>query len=165
MAPRKTSRPYKDPRQTEFVFSVYSTKPLKLVTADEIYVNASQPLLARFNEDRRYERKPARINPLALQDWFSMFANTAPDGGLISVGVRDDGSIEGCSCLSDNQLNELEKIRRLIPDARYQSKRIPVTTSHGEDSSFSFESDTTKASWWRLQTHKHLHDLAMRSTC
>lgn len=119
--------------QQEFVFPVRSAKPRQLVTPDEIYANATQDLLGKFVEDRRYERKPAGIKPLVLQRWFSMFANTIPDGGVIAVGIADDGTPEGCSHLSDSQLNELEKIRRLIPDAHHQSKRIPINTTHGEN--------------------------------
>ena len=91
------------PQQTAFDFP--TKKSLALLGGDEIYAHATQEFLGRFSEDRRYERKPARIKPLVLQEWFSMFANT-PDGGLIAVGVADNGEMEGCSCLSQNQLNE-----------------------------------------------------------
>jgi len=118
------------PQQTAFDFP--TKKSLALLGGDEIYAHATQEFLGRFSEDRRYERKPARIKPLVLQEWFSMFANT-PDGGLIAVGVADNGEMEGCSCLSQNQLNELEKIKRLVPDAHHLSKRVAVLTNHGED--------------------------------
>ena len=122
-----------DERQGEFEVSTRSTKPHQLITPDEIYANATQGLLAKFEEDRGYERKPASIHPDVLERWFSMFGNTIPDGGILAVGIADDSAIEGCSRLRDKQRNALEKIRRRIPDAQHQSKRIPVTTANGGD--------------------------------
>jgi ATP-dependent DNA helicase RecG len=124
-----------DPNQTnfEFTYPVHSTRPIALVSLDEIYANASQELLGKLEEDRRFERKPAGIKPYALQDWFSMFANTTPEGGLIAIGVADKGTIEGCSRLSQSQINDLEKMRNLVFDSHPRSRRVPVMTEHGED--------------------------------
>lgn len=56
---------------------------LPLLTVDEIYERASAELLTSLGkEDRRFERKPSGIHALTLGEYFSMWANTAPDGGL-----------------------------------------------------------------------------------
>ena len=58
-----------------------------LLSPDEIYELVDQDLLGRLKEDRRLERKPAGIHGKELGDYFSMWANTVPDGGLLVVGM------------------------------------------------------------------------------
>jgi ATP-dependent DNA helicase RecG len=64
-----------------------------------------------------------------------MWANS-PDGGLIVSGQHDEKQrskgFEGCSSLSPLQLNRLEKCGEVFcPDARYDSKRVPVVNISG----------------------------------
>lgn len=102
-------------------------------TADDIYDNASDEIIRKFSEDQRVERKPARCDPRQLGDYFSIYANRAPQGGVVFVGVADNGDIEGCSRLDDKRLDELEQAgRTYCPDARYDSKRVPVYTATGK---------------------------------
>lgn len=108
--------------------------PMALLEVGEIYKNATQSLLERLTEDRRIERKPSGIQPKALGDYFSMWANTVPDGGILAIGVGDDGTMLGCSSLSQERLNDLEKTGMIYcPDARHESKRIPVTLPNGQN--------------------------------
>ena len=59
-----------------------------------------------------------------------MWANTAPDGGLIVIGMEDGGTVSGCSRLSQKELNRLEKTgMEYCPDARFDSKRIEARSS------------------------------------
>lgn len=112
--------------------------PMALLTVDEIYEHADEALLERVKEDRRVERKSAGIQPKALGEYFSMWANTAPDGGVIEVGVENDGSISGCSSLSQEQLNALEQTGMVYcPDARLpQNKRVGVHRSSDDKKDF-----------------------------
>jgi ATP-dependent DNA helicase RecG len=106
--------------------------PLALVGVDEIYSNAEQfiPLL---KENRRFERKSPRTNPRSLGEYFSMWANTVPDGGLIAVGIENDGEIIGCKGLSQTELNEREQTGKVYcQDARYVTKIVSVLNSDGE---------------------------------
>ena len=106
--------------------------PLTLLTIDEIYAGATGSLLQDLEEDRRIERKPPGAHPDALGDYFSMWANTSPEGGLLVVGQHDKGPIPGCSSLSSHELNRLEKTGMdYCGDAKYISKRIPVTNLDG----------------------------------
>ena len=106
---------------------------LQLMTPDEIYARADQDLLYKLREDRRIERKPPGFQLRPLGEYFSMWANTRPDGGLILVGVEDDGTPTGCSGLSQDRLNELEKAGfTYCPDAKHQSRRIALITSTGQ---------------------------------
>jgi ATP-dependent DNA helicase RecG len=99
--------------------------PLALLTVEEIYDRASSDLFKRLKEDRRIERKPTGIHSQSLGEYFSMWANTAPDGGLVVVGMEDGGTVAGCSQLSQKELNRLEKTgMEYCPDARFDSKRV-----------------------------------------
>ena len=63
-----------------------------------------------------------------------MWANTAPDGGLIVVGLSDDGIIHGCANLPQQTINGIEKTGMVFcPDAIHKYKRVPVKNSAGAD--------------------------------
>ena len=106
--------------------------PLALMTVDEIYERASPELFQKLKEDRRIERKPATIHADSLAPYFSMWANTQPDGGIIVMGMENDGSISGCERLSTGQVNRLEKTRmEYCPEARCTSKRVKAVNKDG----------------------------------
>jgi ATP-dependent DNA helicase RecG len=106
-----------------------------LLSPNEIYENIDGDLLRALSEDRRIERKPPGIHEQSLSEYFSMWANTVPDGGLIVVGMEDNGKLSGCHRLHINKLNELEKAqRRLCPDARVESKRVEILAEDGQPS-------------------------------
>jgi hypothetical protein len=45
--------------------------------------------------------------------------------------MNDDGSFKGCSALSHKQLNRIESLQNLCPDARCETKRIAVRNPNG----------------------------------
>jgi ATP-dependent DNA helicase RecG len=106
---------------------------LPLLTPEEIYALADQKLVQLLREDKRIERKPSGIQAKFLAEYFSMWANTPPDGGLIVVGIENDGGIiNGCAGLHHNRLNDLESSgRQFCHDAKYISKRVPVKRDDG----------------------------------
>ena len=97
------------PVQLSFSFPPPEPELLQLMSVEEIYERASQHLLDKLKEDRRLERKTAGIHPESLGPYFSMWANTSPDGGILVIGQEDDGRFTGCAKLDNNQLNRLEK--------------------------------------------------------
>lgn len=106
---------------------------LFLLTPDEIY-QQSESLIAVLKEDRRLERKPAGTHPSVLGQYFSMWANTTPSGGLTVLGIEDDGRISGCKSLGHKRLNEREKASRVYcPESRTDSRRVKVKNSNDED--------------------------------
>lgn len=106
---------------------------LALLTPDEIWESAAT-LVPHLREDRRIERKPPRFDARALGDYFSMWANTSPDGGLVVVGIGDDGELLGFHNLDLNHVNTLEAAGHIYcSDARFVSKRLPVVNSKGLD--------------------------------
>lgn len=99
-----------------------------LLSADAVFENASQELLKVLKEDKRVERKPvSTIKSHLLADYFSMWANTGADGGLMAIGIADDGKAIGCLSIEIEHINRLEKeARDQCPDARYHLKRVNV---------------------------------------
>ncbi len=119
------------PEQTALPF----LRKSELIPADDLYAGADEALLKRLaGEDRRFERKPAGIHAQVLGDYFSVLANSAPDGGLIAIGVDDDGTFSGCLRAGLKQINELERAGDVYcPDARFESKHVPIRNAQGED--------------------------------
>jgi len=104
---------------------MFEPRPPRVLTVDEIYESATPGLLMIIREDRRIERKPARIHGKELGEYFCMWANTSSDGGLIAIGVSDSGSLDGIASTSVAAINKLEQTGNIYcPDAMYESKRI-----------------------------------------
>ena len=109
-------------------------QPSQLLTPEEIFDEAGQSLIQAIRESKRIERKSASIHQQELGEYFSMWSNTKPHGGLIAIGVRDDGAIEGCTRLSQNQLNTIEQTARdRCPDAKFEIKQVPAKDEYGND--------------------------------
>ena len=109
-------------------------KKYNLLSVIEIYEMANQSLFENLKEDRRIERKSVGIKSTPLGDYFSMWANTKPDGGIIVIGQEDDGMLSGCMKSSQNHINKLEKAGDIYcPDARYETKRINIKLPDGKD--------------------------------
>jgi ATP-dependent DNA helicase RecG len=105
-----------------------------LLSPDEIYEALDGELLGKVSEDRRLERKPPGIHGEVLGDYFSMWANTPPDGGLIIVGIGDNGVLSGCHKLPTKHLNALDKAAHTYcPLARVQTKQVKVIAADGSD--------------------------------
>lgn len=125
-------------------------KLLPLLSPDDIYRRA-ESMLALLGEDRRIERKPAKMHARSLGEYFSMWANTSPDGRLIAFGVADDGQIQGCRSLDPKTLNRIEGAGTVYcPEARYDSRRIPAVNANGEPDLFCCSGySITRRAWWR----------------
>jgi ATP-dependent DNA helicase RecG len=118
--------------QRSFDFDVKPKLEL-LMSPDEILERADESSIPSFSEDHRIERKSTKYSGDKLGEYVCMWANTSPDGGLIAYGVFDDGTIEGCKHLSQEQLNRLGKVGyTYCPDANVEAKRIAVHNKAGE---------------------------------
>ncbi len=105
-----------------------------LLTAPEIYEKADVSLLGLLAEDRRIERKPVGIHADHLGVYFSMWANSPPDGGLIAIGIEDGGRVSGCLMAEQSHINDLEKAgRTFCPEARFETKRVEFQHADGRD--------------------------------
>lgn len=109
----------------------------ELWTPDDIFkalLKDGPAILAHFSEDNRIEWKSARYQARELNDYFSMWANTQPYGGLIVVGVEKDGAQSGCHCVGTQKLSELESAGSdYCPDAQFESRRIQFRRADGEN--------------------------------
>lgn len=120
--------------QLGFDFTFPVPRPWRLLTPDELYDAMSEDAASDVEEDQRIERKAAAYAPKALGDYFSMWANTPPYGGIILVGVENDGRITGCSSRTVEKINEIQRAGDMYcPDARYACKTINVTNSLGRE--------------------------------
>ncbi|MES2253623.1 MAG: ATP-binding protein [Pseudomonadota bacterium] len=120
-------------KQLSFEFNPPVPQLPQLWTADDIFKSCNEEIIALFKEDNRLERKRCSIKPNDLAEYFSMWGNTQPHGGLILVGVERDGAISGCTALSSDELNALETAQRRCPDARCEFKRVPIKNHSGAD--------------------------------
>lgn len=106
--------------------SMFDDPIVQLMSADEIFQKIDAATLGRFSEDRRVEFKPSGIHLQMLSEYYSMFSNTGPAGGVILLGVSDEGEPTGCTNLSQDQLNKLDSFhRQFIPAAQPTQRRIP----------------------------------------
>lgn len=122
-----------DPDQFVLDFSSPAPNLPQLWTPDDIARNPTAEIIQLFKEDSRIERKPPGIQPRALADYLSMWANTQPHGGIILIGVENGGKITGCKSLSTEFVNKLETVRDYCPDARYEMSKVAVQNQKGED--------------------------------
>lgn len=104
---------------------------LALRTVEEIFATAEIDLLRSIREDRRIERKAPGISARSLGEYVSMWANTA-GGGLIVVGMEDDGAPTGCLHLSVESVNEIERCGVVFaPQAQVSSRRVEFVDASG----------------------------------
>ena len=92
--------------------------PSALWTPDEIFDWLNGDMVPKLSEDRRIRRKPAQCAGDQIGEYVSVWANTAPQGGIILLGVANDGSIEGLERVGE-RINEIEKAPSIFaPEAR-----------------------------------------------
>jgi ATP-dependent DNA helicase RecG len=122
------------PVQIGFDFTFPVRRPWRLLTADELYDSMSAEAAVDAAEDHRIERKTAGFAARALGDYFSMWANTPPFGGIMLLGIEDGSVISGCKSASTSHMNDLQRAGDVYcPEARYQCRQVPVVNADGED--------------------------------
>ncbi len=109
----------------------------ELWTPDDIYtalIKDGTSILTEFSEDSRIEWKSAKYPTRDLADYFSMWANTQPYGGLVVIGLEKGGDISGCHAIGSQKIAEFECVGPdHCPDAQYDIRRIPAQRSDGQD--------------------------------
>ena len=94
-----------DNQQLSFLETIEA--PTAILTPSQIFELMDERLLRQLGEDRRLERKSPRCGEALLGEYVSMWANTAPDGGVIVVGMNDQGTFEGLASVGTAKLNKL----------------------------------------------------------
>lgn len=127
-----STRPLSEPQgQLAFEFRTPLLSLPQLWTPDDIFETLDDLTVLRFKEDSRIERKRVEVTQRDLAEYVSMWANTQPSGGVVLIGIDNDGSITGCSHIETEHLNSIESVRRLCPDARLEFKRVSITNKKG----------------------------------
>jgi ATP-dependent DNA helicase RecG len=107
--------------------------PIQAMTPHDLFSHADEKLLDRLVENSGVEKKSGKYGKMQLCDYFSMWANTSPDGGLILVGVENDGRKSGLMQLSEKQIADLELCGpHLCPDAKFDQKKINILNDAGQ---------------------------------
>lgn len=111
----------------------FDAEPERILHPDDIFERADEDLLRKLSENRCVERKSPRLSRSQLGENVCMWANTSPDGGVIVVGMEDNGNFSGCADLLPKQINNLEKApHEFCPDAREKSRHVSVKNSKGK---------------------------------
>jgi ATP-dependent DNA helicase RecG len=106
-----------------------------LYKPDQIYESDDSGLFLRLSEDPRFDRKSGSADGKVLAKYLSAFGNgPSVDGGVLAIGIEDNGTISGCSHLSTKQLSVVESVgHNHCPDGRFVSRRISVHNFKGEE--------------------------------
>ena len=88
--------------------------------------------LKNEKENLYFERKRAKISLQDLADEIEAFANS--NGGIIVVGITDDGKIEGFNIYGKNKLNECQKAvtNYLKNTPKYRIELLDIENEKGE---------------------------------
>lgn len=122
-----------DERFPLFALLNEKSTPLLLLSEDEIYELTDAELISSIKEDSRIERKPIGIHDDFLGDYLCMWSNTPSNGGLVAVGVEDNGELTGCIKKGVDHINKLESTgMTYCPEARYVCKKVKFTHPNGE---------------------------------
>jgi ATP-dependent DNA helicase RecG len=104
------------------------TKPEFLFTTED------WEFVVKQQENTRFDRKSVRIAPAELAECLSAFGNgPAVEGGVVVIGIEKDGTVTGCSHVSEDKIHQLELMGRdHCPDGRFQTNRLGVTNAQGK---------------------------------
>lgn len=89
--------------------------------------------LKETSENLYFDRKSAKVSNQALANEIASFANA--NGGVIAVGITDDGSIEGFNSYGIDKLNDCQKVvtNYLNPTPNYIIEVIDITNTKGKE--------------------------------
>lgn len=89
--------------------------------------------LTKEKENLYFDRKRAKISLQELANEIASFANS--NGGIIAVGITDDGRIEGFNPYGKDKLNEFQKVvtNYLKNTPNYRIELIEIKNEKGEN--------------------------------
>ena len=92
----------------------------------------TESYLKTAKENLYFERKRARVSMQDSANEIASFANA--NGGVIAVGITDDGNIEGFNNYGINKLNDFQKVitNYLSPTPNYKTELIEVDNIKNE---------------------------------
>lgn len=92
----------------------------------------TEDYLKAAKENLYFERKRAKVSLQDLANEIASFANA--NGGVIAVGITDDGKIEGFNDYGINKLNDFQKVitNYLSPTPNYKAELIEIKNIKNE---------------------------------
>lgn len=92
----------------------------------------TEDYLKTAKENLYFERKRAKVSLQDLANEIASFANA--NGGVIAVGITDDGKIEGFNDYGINKLNDFQKVitNYLSPTPNYKAELIEIKNIKNE---------------------------------
>ena len=105
---------------------------VRIVTLSKINSIITENYLKNTKENLYFERKRAKISMQDLANEIASFSNA--NGGVIAVGITDDGKIEGFNNYGINKLNDFQKVitNYLSPTPNYKTELIEVENVKNE---------------------------------
>lgn len=105
-----------------------------LIKPDQVFDSQDWRFVVGQPENTRFERKSAKVKPEGLAICLSAFGNgPAVEGGVVAIGIEDDGKVSGCKSVSANRIQQLEFMGRdHCANGRFATRRIEVQNHLGE---------------------------------
>ena len=105
---------------------------VRIVTLSKINSIITEDYLKNTKENLYFERKRAKVSIQDLANEIASFSNA--NGGVIAVGITDDGKIEGFNNYGINKLNDFQKVvtNYLSPTPNYKTELIEVDNIKNE---------------------------------
>lgn len=111
----------------------YKARGGNIMEISKINSSLTIDYLTRTSENLYLDRKRAKVSLQDLANEVASFANA--NGGVIVVGITDDGLIEGFNQYGSNKLNDCQKVvsSYLNPSPIYECELINIKNSKDED--------------------------------
>ena len=102
------------------------------MTLSKINSIITEDYIKNTKENLYFERKRAKVSIQDLANEIASFSNA--NGGVIAVGITDDGKIEGFNNYGINKLNDFQKVvtNYLSPTPNYKTELIEVENVKNE---------------------------------
>lgn len=105
-----------------------------LIKPDQIFDSEDWDFVVQQPENTRFERKSGRVKPEILAQCLSAFGNgPAVEGGVVAIGVENDGTVTGCKQFAPDKVANLEFMGRdHCSGGRFKTRRLEVINKNGE---------------------------------
>ena len=105
-----------------------------LAKPDFLFTTNDWKFVISHPENTRFERKSAKVAPGRLAECLSAFGNgPAVEGGIVVIGIENDGTLAGCSSVGPEKIQQLEFMGRdHCPTGRFVTNRLEVINSKGK---------------------------------
>lgn len=98
----------------------------------KLYNNPKAEKLLFTLENQNFEKKTALVQPKGLSTYFSAFANSSVEGGLIVIGIEKNKKLTGINLVGQEKINRLLQAQyTFCPSAKVAHKEVGVINDKG----------------------------------